>query len=72
MGGPGAGLREGDHCGQRQWQRRPRAPRTVRHGQSPWQAGSGVTHLPVQLHSQYGIRVAVVADLGAFLKVANF
>lgn len=28
-------------------------------------------HLPVELHGQDGVGVAVVADLGPFLKVAN-
>lgn len=31
-----------------------------------------VTHLPVQLHSQDRVGVAIVADLSSFLKVANF
>lgn len=31
-----------------------------------------ITHLPVQLHGQYRVGVAVVADLSSFLKVANF
>lgn len=30
------------------------------------------THLPVQLHGQDRVGVAVIADLSSFLKVANF
>lgn len=34
-------------------------------------AAQGATHLPVQLHSQYCVGVAIVAYLGSLLKVAN-
>ena len=41
-------------------------------GRGAWRPGRGVAHLPVEFHGQYGVRVAVVADLGAFLEVADF
>lgn len=77
---PGGGSGEQKH-GQRDQKRRlgtvgcaRGAPlRTRRHRPEAPAAewGESAAHLPVQLHSQDGVGVAVVADLGPLLKVAN-
>ena len=49
---------------------RPRSPEPLGNP-GPWGGEGSAAHLPVELHCQDGVGVAVVADLGPFLKVAN-